>query len=96
MEKKLILILVTLLAAGPLAASTPDGLWCTDNPPTCLLTPREKYLTQENTRLSQENALLREWIGDKSMRTFLRRLDKKYQDIMPELRVYPTYPGPKD
>jgi len=96
MKIKLLLILVTLLAAGPLAASTPDGLWRTDNPPARLLTPRESYLTEENERLRQENALLREWIGDKGMRTLLRRLDKKYKDVMPELRVYPAYPGPKD
>jgi hypothetical protein len=96
MKKTLLLILVILLAADPLVASTPDGLWRTDNPPARLLTPREEYLTQENTRLSQENALLREWIGEKGMRTLLRRLDKKYQDVMPELRVYPTYRAPKD
>lgn len=96
MNKKLLLILAFLLASGPLAASAPDGLWRTDNPPARLLTPREEYLTEENNRLSQENALLREWIGKKRMRILLQRLDKKYKDVMPELRVYPTYPGPKD
>lgn len=85
MKTRLIFIVLILLMAGQVWAFNPD-------PP---MTPREKYLVEENERLRQENVVLKEWIGEKGMKALHKHIDNQYKGT-PELRVYPSYPGPRD